>query len=106
MRAKGTCKGYSLYVNLDYWGELCESEAVNPTVFSVGSYRFFFFSKEESRPHVHVISSKGEAKFWIEPTISLAAYDGLKAHELKKLQRIVENRIDEIKEAWKEHFEM
>ena len=77
---------------------------MNPTVFSVGSYRFFFFSREESRPHVHVISSKGEAKFWLEPTVALAAFHGLKPNELRKLQKIVEKRQDEIKAAWKDYF--
>lgn len=35
-------------------------------------YRFIFFSREESRMHVHVTSGDGEAKFWLEPEIQLA----------------------------------
>lgn len=27
---------------------------VSPTVFRSGPYRFYFLSREESRPHVHV----------------------------------------------------
>lgn len=77
---------------------------MNPTVFSSGPYRFFFFSREEARPHVHVISSEGEAKFWIEPVIALADYEGLKPAQLRKIQRIIEERRDEIKAAWKKHF--
>jgi len=40
---------------------------MSPTVFKWKGYRFFFFSREETRPHVHVYCSDGEAKFWLEP---------------------------------------
>ena len=42
---------------------------VSPTVFRKGGFRFFFFSREEPRIHVHVHHSEGEAKFWLEPEI-------------------------------------
>ncbi|MGD9164083.1 MAG: DUF4160 domain-containing protein [Chromatiales bacterium] len=45
---------------------------MSPTVFKEKGYRFFFFSREEERPHVHVISADGEAKFWLEPDIEIA----------------------------------
>ncbi|MEO0422841.1 MAG: DUF4160 domain-containing protein [Pseudomonadota bacterium] len=41
--------------------------------------RRFFFSREESRRHVHVLSGQGEAKFRLEPRISLARNHGLSA---------------------------
>ena len=65
---------------------------VSPTVFREKGFRFFFFSREESRPHIHVNCGHGEAKFWLEPTIELAANKGLKSVELAELQRIVEER--------------
>ncbi len=34
-----------------------------PTVLKVKGYRFFFFSREELRQHIHIQSQKGEAKF-------------------------------------------
>jgi hypothetical protein len=75
-----------------------------PTVFNSGPYRFFFFSREETRMHVHVMSSEGEAKFWIEPIVALAEYKGLSKRELTRLQKIVEERQHEIKANWKKHF--
>jgi hypothetical protein len=45
---------------------------VSLTIFRYRSYRFYFFSREEARMHVHVISPGGEAKFWLEPKIELA----------------------------------
>lgn len=77
---------------------------MTPTVFRSGRYRFFFYSREESRPHVHVVTPDGEAKFWLEPTVSLADYVGFKDRELNKLQQIVERRKNEFKEAWEKYF--
>ncbi len=37
-----------------------------PTVFRQGAFRFFFFSREEPRMHIHVTHTDGEAKFWLE----------------------------------------
>ena len=36
---------------------------MSPTVFRVKDYRFFFFSREETRAHIHISSPEGEAKF-------------------------------------------
>src|SRR2546426_8436204 len=44
---------------------------VSPTVLRVRGYRFYFFSREEPRPHVHVQHAGGEAKFWLEPQVEL-----------------------------------
>lgn len=48
-----------------------------PTIFRERGYKFFFFSHEEPRIHVHVISEKGEAMVWMEPVIELAMVHGL-----------------------------
>ncbi len=77
---------------------------MSPTVFRVRQFRFFFFSREEARRHVHVLSPDGEAKFWIEPSVALAASHGLSPRELKTLQNIVERRQDEIRDHWDRHF--
>jgi hypothetical protein len=77
---------------------------VSPTLFRHGRYRFFFFSKEESRVHVHVLSSDGDAKIWLEPRIELAHATGVSAHEVKLLIKIIKGRSDEIKKEWRRHF--
>ncbi len=78
---------------------------MSPTVFKEKGYRFFFFSREESRMHIHVSSASGEAKFWLEPIVALAQHFNLSKKELKDIQRIIEERSDEIKQAWKKYFE-
>jgi hypothetical protein len=77
---------------------------MSPTVFYYKNYRFFFFSREEARIHVHVRSPDGEAKFWIEPRIELAVYKGIKERELIEIETIIRDKEDEIRNHWKEHF--
>ena len=77
---------------------------MSPTVFYSGSYRFFFFSREEKRIHIHATCADGEAKFWLEPFVSLADNHGLSASQLRKLRELVEEHSDEIKRHWKKHF--
>ena len=77
---------------------------VSPTIFRYRNYRFYFFSREESRMHVHVISPDGEAKFWLEQKIELAVNKGLGATELNELKQIVEERQNEIRDHWQRHF--
>ena len=77
---------------------------MSPTVLRYKKYRFLFFSREETRKHVHVVSPDGEAKFWLEPIVALAESFRLSSRELKELQGVVEKRKDEIHRAWSKHF--
>ena len=75
-----------------------------PTLFIYKEYRFFFNSREENRKHVHIATSDGTAKFWIEPIIGLADYYNLSSKQLTVLMKIVEEKKDEIIKAWNNHF--
>ncbi len=55
----------------------CQAFLVSPTVPRVGSLRFYFFSREEARPHVHVEGPDGEPEFSLVPVSRLAANHGL-----------------------------
>jgi hypothetical protein len=77
---------------------------MSPTVFRDGPYRFYFFSREEPRMHVHVTCPDGEAKFWLEPVIALAQNYGLSEKQLKDVQALVEAHADEFRNSWKAHF--
>lgn len=75
-----------------------------PTVLRHGPYRFYFWSHElHEPPHIHVDRDDLSAKFWLEP-ISLARNLGFRAHELRQVQRIVEQHIPEFLEAWHGHL--
>ena len=82
----------------------CGGWLVSPTIFRFRSYRAFFFSREEARRHVHISCPDGEAKFWLEPVVSLAASTGLSSKRLREMKRLVEERRNEIEQAWKTHF--
>jgi len=77
---------------------------MSPTVFRERGYRFFFFSREELRMHVHVHCGDGEAKFWLDPQIELANNFGLSRSQLKEIEQIIEVHQDELQRAWQEHF--
>ena len=77
---------------------------MSPTVFRHKGFRFFFFSKEESRKHVPVYCANGEAKFWLEPNVELAENYGLTRKQLAEVHGIIEGRKDEIINAWKKHL--
>ena len=76
-----------------------------PTVFREGSFRFFFFSREESRIHIHVAHTDGEAKFWLEPNIELALNKGLNSKQVSEALLLVQQHREDILNAWKQHFE-
>ncbi len=64
----------------------------------------FFFSREETRMHVHVQHAEGEAKFWMQPRIEVAENYGLSARRLASARQLVEEHEDEIRSAWQAHF--
>ncbi|HKL21497.1 MAG TPA: DUF4160 domain-containing protein [Tichowtungia sp.] len=74
---------------------------MSPTLFRVNNARFYFFTREEPRIHIHVQTPDGEAKFWIEPEIELAGTIKLKQKELNRLKEIVIEHQQEIINEWK-----
>lgn len=79
-----------------------------PTVVRDGSFRLFFFSREESRMHVHVhvhvAHPDGEAKFRLTPIVHLATSTGLTPKQITDAQAVVEAHITEVQDAWQRHF--
>lgn len=61
-------------------------------------------SNEEDRIPIHVTSESGEAKFWLEPIVSLATYHKLNPRKLGEIQGIIEEHKDEIIQEWRKHF--
>jgi hypothetical protein len=65
-----------------------------PKVFEWNGYKFFFFSNEGSplEPcHIHARKGERLAKFWVKPSVGLAASWGMGSSELNKLEKVVEN---------------
>ncbi len=77
---------------------------MSPTILREKGYRFFFFSREEMRMHIHVQSENGEAKFWLTPKLELARNFRLSGVELREAEEIIEAHYDDFATAWEKHF--
>ncbi len=77
---------------------------MSPTIFRESGFRFYFFSREETRMHVHAQGQNGEAKFWLEPVIEAAQHTGLSRWEISEVQRLVQEHENDIRSAWHKHF--
>jgi hypothetical protein len=75
-----------------------------PTALRSGPYRFYFYSHEPNEPpHVHVDREELSAKFWLQP-VELARNLGFAAHELRRIELLVEENQEELLEAWNGYF--
>lgn len=82
-----------------------ESDGLSRRTFPVlFPFRFFFFSREEERVHIHVESADGEAKYWLEPTLELARNHGFSSHDLRRIEDLIHQHEQEIRDAWSRHF--
>jgi len=77
---------------------------MSPTVLKYKGFRFFFFSAEEKRVHIHIVSSGAEAKFWIEPSIEMAVNNGFSIIEINELRKIIKENENKIRTSWNDHF--
>lgn len=78
-----------------------------PVILRFKGYVFFFYSNEGNPlepAHIHVRNAESEAKFWLEPDISLARNDGFNSKELKEIFVIVEAHRMQFTEAWYDYF--
>ncbi|MBI3575067.1 MAG: DUF4160 domain-containing protein [Gammaproteobacteria bacterium] len=75
-----------------------------PTILRVGPYRFYFYSNEKGEPpHIHVQRERFLAKFWLNP-VALAGSKRFPSHELRTIQRHVQENRELFLEAWNEHI--
>jgi len=72
-----------------------------PTALRVGSYRFYFYSYDCGEPrHMHVDRDNRSAKFWLDPDVSLANNYGFKRKELRKIERIIRDNLERLRDEW------
>ena len=73
-----------------------------PTVLRIAGFRFHFYSNEgEEPPHIHVDTGDGECKFWLEP-VALAVNHGVAAVTVRKIERLVYEHRDFLREKYRE----
>lgn len=76
---------------------------MSPTVFYKNNIRFYFFSQEEERMHIHISQSEKKAKFWVEPFIELESSYGFSLKDLKNIEQEIINNESAIREKWNSH---
>ena len=75
-----------------------------PTILKIGPYRFFFYSNERGEPpHIHVQRERFLAKFWLNPVV-LAGSKRFASHELRTIQKHVDENRKIFLGAWNEHI--
>ena len=75
-----------------------------PSVLREGPFRFFFYLGDRGEPpHVHVERDDMVAKFWLDP-VRLQHAGGLRRHEIRRIERIIEEHQTLLMEAWNERF--
>ena len=75
-----------------------------PTVLRCGPYRFFFYAGDRDEPeHVHVERDNHVAKLWLDP-VRLQNTGRFRPSELSRIQRMVEEHRQALREAWNEYF--
>jgi hypothetical protein len=75
-----------------------------PTVLRSGPYRVYFYSHEPNEPpHVHVDRDEKTAKFWLEP-VALARNLGFRASELTRIEALIRENQENLREAWRGYF--
>jgi hypothetical protein len=75
-----------------------------PAVLREDGYRFFFWSNEgDEPPHIHVRAGRSTAKFWLDP-VGYAKSHRFAAHELRRVQSLVQQHRTELLRAWNDYF--
>ena len=73
-------------------------------IFTDGPFRFFFYMGDRDEPpHVHVERDNRTAKFWLNP-VKLQSTGGLRRHEIRRIERIIEENHTQLMEAWNARF--
>jgi hypothetical protein len=66
--------------------------------------RFFYWSREHEPVHVHVKKGEAEARFTLEPAVTLVENHGLKPHELALAEEVINENREYMIEHWKLFF--
>ena len=75
-----------------------------PTVLRSGPYRLFFYSADREEPrHVHVERNACRAKFWLDP-VRLHDSTGFVPAELGRVEKMVAQHVEQLREAWDDFF--
>jgi hypothetical protein len=75
-----------------------------PEILRTLGFVFYFFSNEHEPIHIHVKGKGGFARFDLEPEIKLTDTKGLKAKDLKNIEKMLSKRRQYFINKWYEYF--
>lgn len=84
---------------------------MSPTVYREGPFRFYFWSNEAGRPHVHCENGEKNAKYWLEksgkPNIELEMKEtwGFSKQELSQIREIISTHHHDFLKKWYDFFQ-
>ena len=74
-----------------------------PTIHREGSYKFRFYSLENNKPpHIHVWSTEGQMKVWLNDDLEVEECYGIPRHEWKKILEIIAKNKTTFLNKWYE----
>ena len=74
-----------------------------PTVLREGPYRFFYSNDRDEPLHMHIERDDRVVKFRLEP-VEMQASGGLSQRDLKRIENIINRRLDLLIGAWNDYF--
>jgi RNAse (barnase) inhibitor barstar len=75
---------------------------MSPTFKEEDGYKFYIYSNEEAKIHVHVSKDENEAKVWLCP-VELARNNGFSKKELNRIIKIVREYEEEFATKFRAH---
>ena len=75
-----------------------------PRIKTIKEFKFYFYSKEGPKPHVHVKHSSGvEVCYWLDDKITLKRSSGSPIID-SRARTLVKQNFNELLNGWNEHF--
>ena len=72
-----------------------------PTALRTGPCRFYFYSYDCGEPrHMHVDREDKRVKFWLDPDISLEINYGYSRKEIRDIERITRDNLENLSHEW------
>ena len=81
-----------------------ERKSMSPRALLIDGFDFFFYSKEETRRHIHIEKGEKNAKIWLEPNVEVAYNHGFTSKEMKYVLQIIQEYGRSFDDKWNKHF--
>ena len=72
-----------------------------PTILRIGKFAFRLYPNDHSPPHAHVVTSGGEARIRLQPSVVLLEVYGMKRTDAAEALRLARQHQSLLLEAWR-----